>query len=116
MWGVVYEIPDHLIRRESAKPRTSLDAIEGENRNYRKVSIQLRWADGSELKEPVITYVGLARRSGIQTNLEYVQHILAGLDEHKIDPEYVSYVKARITANNPGLSEAIGAPTGSRPQ
>src|SRR6266545_4263178 len=44
IWGVVYEIPDYLIRREtaSARQRKSLDAIEGQGSNYQLVEIKLQ--------------------------------------------------------------------------
>jgi hypothetical protein len=107
IWGVIYDIPELLIRRETAKPRKSLDTIESEGINYQRVSIKLDWPDDRPVAEPVITYVGLARRSGIQTTWKYVQYILAGLDEHKLPDEYASYVKSRILLNNPDLREVI---------
>jgi len=107
IWGVIYEIPNHLIHRETARPRKSLDEIEDEGGNYQRVFIKLNRPDGCPVVEPVITYVGLARRNGIQTTWDYVQHILAGLAEHQMPDEYANYVKARIIANNPELRETI---------
>lgn len=109
IWGVIYEIPDYLIRRETAKAkqRKSLDAIEGEGGNYERVVIKLQWADGRPVAEQVITYIGKARRSGIKTTQDYVNHILTGLAEHDFPAEYVSYVKSRILANNPSMMAEI---------
>lgn len=38
VWGVVYDIPDYLIGKATAKAhnRKSLDAIEGEGTNYKQ--------------------------------------------------------------------------------
>ena len=38
VWGALYTVPDYLIGRETAKAkgRKSMDAIEGEGRNYRR--------------------------------------------------------------------------------
>jgi cation transport regulator ChaC len=112
IWGVIYEVPDHLIRRDSAKPRKSLDAIEGEGANYRRVEVQVRWGDGREVVRPVLTYLGLDRKQGIKTSLEYVQHIFAGVRQHNFPGEYVQYVRERVLANNPDLREGIGAAGG----
>jgi len=105
IWGVVYNVPDFLITRGSAKGhnRKSLDAIEAEGKNYRRIPINLRWPDGRSLSEPVITYVGMTSKSGIRTSFCYVEHILKGLEEHHMPSKYVAYVKARILANNPRL-------------
>jgi len=112
IWGVLYEIPDHLIRRETSGDRKSLDAIEGEGVNYRKVPISLRRADGTSLEQEVITYVAIKRQSGIQTSLEYASHIVLGLREHNVPEDYIEYVKGRIIANNPALRNGIEARVG----
>jgi hypothetical protein len=103
IWGVIYEIPDHLIRRETSGTCTSLDAIEGEGTNYDRVAIKLDWPDGRPVADSVITYVGKARQQGITTTWGYVQHIIYGLCEHDMEPEYRKYVIDRILLNNPDL-------------
>jgi cation transport regulator ChaC len=92
IWGVIYEIPDFLIRRETAKAkqRKSLDAIEGEGSNYERTSIKLNWSDGRSVVETVITYIGKAHQPDIKTNQQYVDHILRGIKEHDLPPNYVS--------------------------
>ncbi|MGA2659557.1 MAG: gamma-glutamylcyclotransferase family protein [Verrucomicrobiota bacterium] len=108
IWGVLYEILDRLIRRDTSAPDKSLDAIEGEGTNYQRVEIHLRWPDGRCVAGCVLTYVGLARRQGIQTSAAYARHIVAGLAEHPAVPQdYVSYVRARILANNPALAPVV---------
>jgi gamma-glutamylcyclotransferase (GGCT)/AIG2-like uncharacterized protein YtfP len=107
IWGVIYEIPDQLIRRDTAKPRKSLDAIEGEGTNYQRVQIKLNQPDGRPINEQVITYIGNDHKTGIQTTWDYVQHILMGLEEHQMPDEYKNYVKARIIANNPELKSML---------
>jgi hypothetical protein len=44
VWGVLYEIPDYLIVRGTARARErrAFDEIEGEGGNYRRESIQIR--------------------------------------------------------------------------
>jgi gamma-glutamylcyclotransferase (GGCT)/AIG2-like uncharacterized protein YtfP len=103
IWGVVYEVPDHLIQRRTADQQKSLDEIEGEGGNYGRAEIQLSWRNGRPVCEPVITYVGRDRRAGIQTSNDYVAHILSGLAEHHMPASYISYVRGRIAANNPEL-------------
>ena len=107
IWGVLYEIPDRLIRRKTAKPRKSLDEIEGEGTNYSREPITLRYSDGTTVRDPVLTYIGKNRQKGIKTTIEYVKHIFDGLLEHNIPDEYVEYVKARVIANNPYLKPVL---------
>lgn len=106
IWGVVYEIPDFLIRRDTARARgrKSLDAIEGEGRNYERTTIDLNWSDGQPVLDPVITYLGKDRRTGIKTSQDYVNHILKGARDHDLPEDYIAYVKRRISDNNPALS------------
>jgi hypothetical protein len=113
IWGVVYEIPDYLIKRETAKPRKSLDAIEGEGSNYERNPVKLNWANGCPVAEPVITYTGKARKTDIKTNQEYADYILRGLAELAFPADYVAYIKAKILANNPTLRTDL--PCGGRP-
>jgi gamma-glutamylcyclotransferase (GGCT)/AIG2-like uncharacterized protein YtfP len=109
IWGVVYKIPDYLIRRETARAcnRRSLDAIEGQGENYDRVEIKVRWPDGSEPTAPVITYLGCNSKSDIKPSSEYVAHILKGLKEHKLPEEYVRYVRERILQSNAQLRELV---------
>jgi hypothetical protein len=107
IWGVIYEIPEHLIRRETLGTRKSLDAIEGEGANYERIIIKLDWPDGRPVEESVITYTGLARKTGIQTTWDYAQHIITGLAEHDMPPEYRKYVVDRIIRSNPSLRPMV---------
>lgn len=111
IWGVLYEIPDCLIKRKTAKPRKSLDAIEGEGSNYHRETITVRYLEGAPVREPVLTYIGFNHRQGIKTSAEYVKHIFAGLREHSIPDEYVEYVKMRVIANNSELKSALNSIT-----
>jgi gamma-glutamylcyclotransferase (GGCT)/AIG2-like uncharacterized protein YtfP len=107
IWGVVYEIPDHLISRETSGDRKSLDAIEG--RKYERRNISLRYSDGSPVDKTVITYVVREREGGIQTSINYCQKIIAGLRENNVPEEYIEYVKGRCVANNPNLIDEVEA-------
>jgi len=107
VYGVVYDIPDFLLSRDTAKKRNrkSLDAIEGEGTNYVRRKIDLIKPDGLRLS--AMTYVVKDRKTGLKTSLEYVRHILDGLKEHHIPRHYRQYVKAQIISNNPELEEEV---------
>ncbi len=107
IWGIMYEIPDYLIRRETSGYRKSLDAIEGEGQNYKRITIVLRYPDGRPFEQKVITYVGMERKSGIHTSLKYASYIIMGLREHNMPREYVDYVKEQVIRNNPRLKGEI---------
>lgn len=107
VYGVVYDIPDFLLSRDTATKhnRQSLDAIEGEGTNYVRTTIDLLGIDGSRLS--AITYVVKDRKTGLKTSLAYVQHILVGLKEHNIPDEYCKYVRSRIIENNSELEQEL---------
>ena len=107
IYGVLYSVPEHLISRELATPfgRKSLDAIEGEGKNYVRTVVKLAKTTGEELE--AITYVVKSRRSGLETSAEYVQHIFDGLSEHAIPVEYCRYVRTQVLKNNPALESVI---------
>lgn len=107
IWGVIYDIPENLIRRETSDTRKSLDAIEGECKNYHRISIRVKYSEGRPFEEDVITYMGKNRKSGIRTSLEYSGYIIRGLREHNIQEEYINYVKNKVVANNPDLEIEI---------
>jgi len=109
IWGVLYEVPTYLITRKTSRSRDrkSLDEIEGEGTKYRRTPIMLRCPNGSPITVEVITYVVKDRKSGLQTSSEYACHIITGLRKHRVPDEYISYVKARIIANNPSLKDSI---------
>jgi cation transport regulator ChaC len=107
VWGVLYEVPDYLISRDTAKARgrKSFDAIEGEGSNYKRETINVRVQDGTTV--PVMTYVVKDPLPGLKTNIEYVGHIVAGLRARNVPDEYVAKVKALAAANNPDIAAAI---------
>lgn len=106
IWGVLYEIPENLIDRHKSGSRKSLDEIEGECTNYKRVTIDVILPDGSR-KSRVWTYIGKDRKKWIQTSYEYVKYIMYGLRENKVRKDYVEYVKRQIISNNPGLESQI---------
>lgn len=107
IFGVLYEVPDFLISRDSAKVhnRKSMDAIEGEGKNYIQQTIKLEKIDGSEVN--ALTYVVKDRKNDIKTSMQYVQHILDGLKEHNISEEYHRYVVSQVIANNSDLAQQL---------
>lgn len=106
IWGVLYEIPDELIDRNTSGNRKSLDAIEG--RKYERRTIRVVRADGTPV-EKVITYVVKPdeRANDIQTSVEYCSHILNGLRQHDVPNDYIEYVKRQMIANNQNLQVCI---------
>ena len=103
IYGVLYEISDVLLSRETAGARKSLDAIEG--RRYQRHSVQVYKADNPANPVLAWTYTAIEseRRKGIKTSMAYARHILLGLRERGAPEEYISYVKERIINNNPDL-------------
>lgn len=109
IWGVLYEIPDYLIQRDTSGNRRSLDAIEGKGVNYKRINIALRYPNGLHVEGEPITYVVINKQKGLQTSLAYTNHIVTGLQEHNVPQEYIEYVKAQVVANNPNLKKDIDA-------
>jgi gamma-glutamyl AIG2-like cyclotransferase len=111
IWGVLYEIPDYLVKRETSGNRQSLDAIEGAR--YERVPISLRQPDGTAINQDVITYVvrDSERQSNIRTSLDYCRYIISGLRDYSgvVPNEYVDYAKAQMIANNPDLRDDLMA-------
>ena len=110
IWGVLYQIPVHLIERHTAGERNSLDAIENEGRNYVRVAIDVRLADGRRIDGEAITYVVRKRRDGLVTSFAYARHILEGLSEQGAPADYLAYVRQRIVRNNAALEPLIRSP------
>lgn len=107
IWGVLYEIPDWLISRETSDQRRSLDAIEGEGKNYLRREILLLRVSGERIS--ALTYVAKTRQDGLRTSIAYAEHIIAGLKEHNAPNEYIQYVLERIAANNSSLISELNS-------
>jgi gamma-glutamylcyclotransferase (GGCT)/AIG2-like uncharacterized protein YtfP len=108
VWGVLYEIPEYLIGRETAAVagRKSLDAIEGEGTNYERQEIDVRTPAGKIVT--ALTYTVRNPRGGVKTDIDYVRYIVAGLRERGIPNDYVDKVKQIAITNNPSIREAVG--------
>lgn len=107
IWGVLYKIPCYLITRGTSGVRKSLDAIEGEGCNYKRISIPIRYPDGAPVKGDIITYVAIEPQEGLLTSLPYATYIICGLREHNVPDEYINYVKERVIANNRDLMQDV---------
>lgn len=107
VWGALYEIPEYLIDRDSAKAydRRPLDAIEG--KKYRRENIRVRRADGQLVT--AVTYLVIDREPGLKTSLEYVGHVVAGLKERGVPDTYIALVKQSAADNNPAIAASLHA-------
>jgi hypothetical protein len=107
IWGVLYRVPEYLIKREASGNRTSLDAIEGEGTNYWRTEIALIDPKDPNSEKRAITYVAINPKPGMHTKVEYAKHILIGLREHNVPEDYLEYVKGRIIGNDPSLKQSV---------
>jgi AIG2-like family len=100
VWGVVYDVPDFLIARDTAAKhkRQSLT-------NYARHPITVKASTGQLL--PAITYRVINPKPGLKTSPEYVGYIVRGLREHGVAEEYIAKVKAIAIANNPTIAAEI---------
>jgi hypothetical protein len=106
VWGVLYEVPNHLISRQTAPSwRKSFDQIEGEGNNYKHEMIKVCYQNGTV--QSVRTYTVRHPISGIKTSIEYVGLIVRGLREHNIAVDYIDKVKEIAAANNPLIDAEI---------
>ncbi len=107
VWGVLYEVPDYLMGRKTAKARgrTSFDEIEGEGTNYNRQMIKVCRPSGEVVL--ALTYTVKYPKPGLKTNIDYVRHIVCGLREHKVSDEYIAKVKAIAAANSPGIAAEV---------
>jgi len=106
-WGVLYEIPDYLLSRDTSGERKSMEDIEGPNYRRRRINVIRADEDGDLLDAWTYTVRPEKREKGLRTSLEYVNHILTGLKENQAPEEYIEEVKARILKNNPDLKDRI---------
>ena len=112
VWGVLYEVPDYLIARETAKAhqRTALDAIEGAGTNYKQETIKVRRLSGAIVV--TLTYTVINPKPGLKTNIDYVSHIVSGLRErslgdHQVPDEYIAKVKSIAATNSRGGEKVV---------
>ncbi len=109
VWGVLYEIPDNRIRRDTSPPGTrSLDAIEGGNYERRSIRVRSR-PDDAVIEAITYTVRWANRRDDIQTSIDYVRFIVHGLREQGVAEDYIGRVKSIATTNNPGIAKQISA-------
>ena len=104
VWGVLYEVPDERVRRETC-PRgsRSFDAIEG-NR-YLRETIRVQCPDGSVVT--ALTYVVKEPQEGLRTSLDYLRHIVTGLREQGAAEDYIREVKRIAAENNPAIRDGV---------
>jgi hypothetical protein len=101
IWGVLYQVPDELLARETSGARKSMDEIEG--RMYQRHPIVVCREGSSCSPLTAWTYTVINKVQGLKTSFAYARHLLCGLREHSAPAEYMEYVKGRILSNNPKL-------------
>lgn len=104
VWGVIYEIPDTWVVHGDG---VSLDRIENEGVDYDRGPIDLQLTDGREPPAPVHTYHPRDPRHDRITQWHYVEHILAGVDEHGLPEYYRRRLERAIIDNNPSLAKRL---------
>lgn len=110
VWGVLYEVPDFLIGRNTARARgrKSLDQIEGEGSNYKRQTIDVQTPGGRIFS--ALTYTVIDPKPGLKTSIDYVRHIVSGLREHGVPgiaPHYIDNVKRIAAENNPSIAADV---------
>lgn len=107
VWGALYEVPDFLIKRKTARAqnRKSLDEIEGEGTNYSRETVVVRKDDDSIVK--AFTYRVRNPTPGLKTSLEYVGYIVKGLRERGVCEEYIAQVQRLAATNNPAIAKQV---------
>lgn len=105
VWGVLYDIPNYLLSRDTVCNRRSLDAIEGSRYRRRKIKLCRPGMPGTPFT--AWTYTVIQKQKGLRTSREYANYILDGLCEHQAPSEYINHVKTRILKNNPDLEGHI---------
>lgn len=109
VYGVLYDVPDFLLSRDTAKERNrkALDTIEGQGKNYVRAMIDVITND--EANVHALTYFVKDPKADLKTSVAYVSHILAGLREHGMPEEYCQYIRSKILENNIALKDALSA-------
>ena len=104
--GVLYQIPDHLLSRDTTPAgRKSFDAIEG--RAYRRQTIRVKRHDGTLVDAE--TYLVINPQPNLRTSLDYVRNIVQGLRDHGADASYLQKVKDIAARNNPTIAQQVQA-------
>ena len=104
IYGVVYEILDSLVF--GYHDHMTLDRIEHEGTSYRRQQIAVR-VKGAEKPIFVWTYRVIHPRVGLKTELDYVRHLLIGMEEHDFPSGYQAYVIQRILSNHSQLEQSL---------
>jgi len=100
VWGVVYKIPDELLKdRDDINGQITLPQIKG--KRYYKKNILVEKSSGEIIKAVTFPAREPYRYStAIATTSEYLYWIIAGLKEHKVPPEYIEHVREKAIENN----------------
>jgi hypothetical protein len=104
-WGILYEIPDDLIRGRRTDGRKTLAQIEGIR--YEERPIRVRPVDGEDDTVTTFLVKPNQQRSGLWTSFEYVQHIVNGLRTHEVSEEYVQHIIDIAIQTNARASQTV---------
>ena len=107
VWGVLYKIPDELLKdKDESNARPTLPQITG--RRYYKKNILVEQEDGKIIK--AITFAAQERyrySRGVATTSDYLYWIIAGLKEHEIEEEYIEHVREVAILSNKCAIDSI---------
>jgi len=111
IYGVLYDIPDDRVFRNSQVDWQLLDDIEDEGGTHqrREIQVVLIGVPSGYEDKPIsaLSYCAKKPEPFLKTELHYVIHLLEGLREFSAPPEYIDYVKFRIIRTTPKLALAL---------
>jgi hypothetical protein len=102
--GVLYEIPDELIRGERNDGQKTLEQIEGPR--YEEKNIAVRRPNGDVAQAITFLVKPGERKSGLTTGAWYVSWIVYGLREQGVSESYIAHVIDVALATNAGAGDA----------
>ena len=90
VWGVLYEIPEDIIRGKRDDGQKTLEQIEGPR--YEEKTIRVRNEAGEEVEATTFVVIKNHRDPTLWTSVAYVSFIIYGLRAHGVPEEYIAHV------------------------
>lgn len=89
-WGVLYEIPDELIRGKRRDGQKTLEEIE--SKRYEEKPIRVVDQKGEQHTATTFVVREKDRREGLATSAAYVSWIVYGLRDHGVPEDWIAHV------------------------